>query len=254
MTTPKKTTHGKHKTTHVVHGKAGRRKVAHRPAPKPADPPKPANAQYITLDKDPKYGAEFRYTWVAGACFNATCTQRHIAIRSPANWSGTYIVAAPVPEIPVLRAMRFHKRIAPQFQAFFKAAAAKGLGGKVLSFGGTFVPRTLTKKPTVRSNHALGTAIDINAEWNPYGGSIAPRGSKGSVCELADFCADFGLYWGGWYGGNKDGMHFEAVRVLEAAELATVCAKHGVNVASLASGNVATPAKVPLPPPRPPGI
>ena len=104
--TAKKTTHGRHKTTHVVHGKAGRRRAAHRPAPGPSDPPKPANANYVPINRDPRHGAEFEYQWSPGACFNPQCTQRHIAIRSPPNWA-----SLPVPAPPKRRCKPWPPRI-----------------------------------------------------------------------------------------------------------------------------------------------
>lgn len=257
MARAKRTTHGRNRTTRVTNPRRGRRRRAARP-PVQVDPPKPANAVYRSLDRDPTYGSEFTYQWTAGGCFNPQCTQRHATITSPANWTGTYIVTVRVPEIPKLGTMRFHKRIAPQFEAFFKAGAAKGLAGKIINNAGTFVARTLTNSQSKLSNHALGTAIDVNSAQNGYGAPPAARGTNGSLSEYADFCTDFGLYWGGWYSRNKDAMHFEAVKVLSAAELQAACTKHGVNYSSLGQSPTAaatTPATapVPVPRPRPPG-
>ena len=257
-TTHRKTTHGRHTTKAVASGRHGRRKVAKRAPPGPSDPSKPAAAHYVPINKDPRHGAEFEYSWTAGGCFNPECTQRRITILSPSNWEGNHLVTVRIPEIAVLRAIKLHRAVAPQFTAFFKAAVAKGLAGKVLTYDGSFVARTLTAKPSVRSNHAFGSAIDINAKWNGWGQPQAPRGSHGSVAELADFCVDFGLYWGGWYSGRKDAMHFEAVKVLEAAELNAACTKHGVNMSGLPSTSappttLPTPShqSAPLPPRRP---
>jgi hypothetical protein len=225
--TKTKVTHGKHKAKPVKAGRPGRRKKAARP-PVVVDPAKPANAVYRSLDKDPVYAAEFTYAWTAGGCFNAACTQRHATITSPVDWVDKNIVSVKVAAIPKLGTMKFHKRIAPQFEAFFKAGAAKGLAGHIINNAGTFVARTITKNAARLSNHALGTAIDLSSEQNGYGAPPAARGAKGSLCEFADFCTDFGLYWGGWYSRSKDAMHFEAVKVLSAAELAAACTKHGV--------------------------
>ncbi len=252
-TKKKKVVHGQHKTTAVKKGKKGRRKKARRTASGPADPPKPANASYRTLNTDPKHGREFEYQWQAGGCFNQSCTQRHITIISPANWAAQHVRIVTIPELPILRGLKLHVAVQPQFLGWFKAIVAKGLKSKITSYDGSFVPRTLTNKPSVRSNHAFGSAIDLNAKYNGYGQPQAPRGSTGSVAEIADFCADFGLYWGGWYSGNKDAMHFEAVRVLEAAELAAACQKHGVNSSTLPTSGF-DPANVPIPKPRPPGL
>lgn len=249
----KKTTHGKHRTGSVKGNRKGRRKKAARPAVA-VDPAKPANAVYKTLDKDPTYGAEFKFDWTVGGCFNTSCTQRHANITT-AGWKEKYIVSVKVPGIPNLGAMRLHKRIAPQFEAFFKAAIAKGLANKVVNYQGAFTARTITNNQSRLSNHALGTAIDINTEQNGYGAQPAARGAHGSLSEFADYCVDFGLYWGGWYERNKDAMHFEAVKVLTAAELQAACTKHGVAYSSLSFTPDGLPggANVPIPQPRPTG-
>jgi hypothetical protein len=227
----KKSTHGQHRTRPVKGGRKGRRKRATRPAVA-VDPAKPANAVYSTLDKHPVYGAEFKFDWTVGGCFNASCTQKHANITT-AGWKEKYIVSVKVAGIPNLGAMRLHKRIAVQFEAFFKAAIVKGLANKVLNFEGAFTARTITNNQARLSNHALGTAIDINTVQNGYGAQPAARGATGSLSEFADYCTDFGLYWGGWYERNKDAMHFEAVKVLTAAELQAACTTHGVVYATL---------------------
>lgn len=239
--TKTKVTHGKHKAKPVKAGRKGRRKKAARP-PVVVDPAKPASAVYKSLDKDPVYGSEFVYQWTAGGCFNAACTQRHATITSPADWVTKNIVSVKVAAIPVLGTMKFHKRIAAQFEAFFKAGAAKGHAAKILNNAGTFVARTITNNSAKLSNHALGTAIDVSSEKNGYGAAPAARGTAGSLSEYADFCTDFGLYWGGWYSKNKDAMHFEAVKVLSASELAAACEKHGVIYGSLANAPAVAPS------------
>ncbi|MBT9555373.1 MAG: M15 family metallopeptidase [Myxococcales bacterium] len=225
MTDTARTKKKKHKTTKQGTGDAQREVV--KPDVPTDDPAKPSGIEYKTLDKDPTYGAEFDYDWTAGGCFNTACTQKHITITT-AKWEATYIKALAVEGIPNLTSVKLHKRVVPQFKAFFKAIVKKGLTGNVTSYAGAFTKRTITNKDTVRSNHALGTAIDINAPENAYGTKGADRGAKGSVRELADFCADFGLYWGGWYSKSKDLMHFEAVKILEGAALRAACEKHGV--------------------------
>jgi hypothetical protein len=191
------------------------------------DPPQPAGITYTTLDKDPTYGAEFKYSWTVGGCFNTACTQKHAKITTK-NWVQTYITTIAVSGIPNMKTVKVHKRVAPQFKAFFMAIVKKGLADKITSYAGGFVARTITNNESSLSNHALGTAIDVNAPENGYGTKGADRGAKGSVRELADFCADFGLYWGGWYRRNKDLMHFEAVKILQGAALRAACEKHGV--------------------------
>lgn len=223
---------GTHKTTVKGTGRKMRRKVQRQP-PEPPDPPKPSTITYRPLNKDPVYGAEFTYKWTAGDCFNAKCTQRHITINSPSDWKKKNIIKVNIPDLAVGGSMSFHRRVAPQFLAFFRAAAVRGVASRVLTYDGSFVLRTITKNPRKVSNHSLGTAVDLNANWNPYGGRTAKRGTEGSLSELADLCADFGIYWGDWYSENRDAMHFEVVSVLDDAMLRNVCSAYGVDMDKL---------------------
>ena len=78
----------------------------------------------------------------------------------------------------------------------------------VLTWEGSFVPRFVRGSRTTLSNHAFGSAFDINAPWNGLG--IVPPlvGQKGSVRELVLLAHKYGFYWGGHF-NRKDGMHFE---------------------------------------------
>ncbi|TBF24875.1 hypothetical protein ELG88_33755 (plasmid) [Rhizobium leguminosarum] len=97
----------------------------------------------------------------------------------------------------------------------------------VISFAGAFDPRYIfghnpgngaqpelksTEAPKL-SNHAFGSAFDINATWNWIGDMPAICGRKGSVRELVALANDSGFYWGGHFSaGRIDGMHFELAR------------------------------------------
>jgi hypothetical protein len=63
------------------------------------------------------------------------------------------------------------------------------------------------------SNHAWGTAFDVNYGWNKLGAIPAPVGARGSVRELVPLANQYGFYWGGHF-RRCDGMHFEVARVL----------------------------------------
>lgn len=75
------------------------------------------------------------------------------------------------------------------------------------------------------SNHASGTAIDVNAPQHPLG--TDPRANF-SALEIAaihaiiDFCEGV-VRWGGDYTGRKDGMHLEIVG--NAAQVARIAEK-----------------------------
>ncbi|ACV80467.1 hypothetical protein Namu_4178 [Nakamurella multipartita DSM 44233] len=69
--------------------------------------------------------------------------------------------------------------------------------------------RRNVNNPSVWSNHASGTAIDLNS-------ALHPNGAKGSftssqVSAIRNILSFFGdvIYWGGDYRGTTDEMHFE---------------------------------------------
>ncbi len=95
--------------------------------------------------------------------------------------------------------------------------------GLVLSFNGAWVPRMKRTKGTYEerrlaaaargvsglSNHAWGTAFDLNAAWNGLGREPAALGTTGSVRELVPAAEALGWFWGGHFRSRPDGMHFE---------------------------------------------
>jgi hypothetical protein len=133
-------------------------------------------------------------------------------------WDGANIVDVFIPQLANIPGgnggrLKFHRVAAGQLQRLWAAWEAAGLLRFVKTFDGAWVPRTIRLKPTVLSNHAYGTAFDINARWNGLMRIAALVGSEGSVRELVPIANAFGFYWGGhWnYDGNgaSDGMHFE---------------------------------------------
>jgi hypothetical protein len=109
--------------------------------------------------------------------------------------------------------VKFHRIAADQLKRLWAAWEAAGLLGMVLGFSGTFVPRTIRNNPRALSNHAYGTAFDINVPWNGLMKIAALVGQKGSVRELVPLANAHGFYWGGHWNydgkGASDGMHFE---------------------------------------------
>ncbi len=57
------------------------------------------------------------------------------------------------------------------------------------------------------SNHASGTAIDLNATKHPLGASGTFK--KAQERTIRELCRHYGLRWGGDYEVRKDEMHFE---------------------------------------------
>jgi hypothetical protein len=115
------------------------------------------------------------------------------------------------------RSARVHKLIAPQFLRMWEAWQVAGVLPGILTLDGTWAPRF---KRGYRfgeanlSNHAWGTAMDLNARWNPLGAVPAAAGTKGSTRELVAIANDCGFAWGGDFHSRQDGMHFEAYKVL----------------------------------------
>ena len=69
--------------------------------------------------------------------------------------------------------------------------------------------RKNVNNPSVWSNHASGTAIDLNAVRHPNGAKGTFSGSQvNSIRDILAFCGDV-VYWGGDYRGTTDEMHFE---------------------------------------------
>jgi len=61
------------------------------------------------------------------------------------------------------------------------------------------------------SNHAFGSAFDINFYDNPYGQIPVLCPQRGCTRELVKPANDLGFFWGGHFSSasSKDGMHFE---------------------------------------------
>jgi len=110
--------------------------------------------------------------------------------------------------------IQMHTRIINQTQKLFQAWDDAGFKSKILSWGGSWVPRFIRGSRTSLSNHAWGTAFDINAQWNGLGVQPAKMDQKGCVRELVSIAVDHGFYWGGWFPRRPDGMHFEAYKIM----------------------------------------
>ena len=69
--------------------------------------------------------------------------------------------------------------------------------------------RKNVNNPSVWSNHASGTAIDLNSALHPNGAKNTFSAGKVAVIRsILAFCGDV-IYWGGDYSGTTDEMHFE---------------------------------------------
>ena len=137
------------------------------------------------------------------------------AIRILGNWERDNIVRVPIPQLRKAlgnrapETMAFHRLGALQLQGMWADWEKAKLLDRVLAFDGSFVARFVRGSRSVLSNHAFGSAFDINYEYNQLGRRPALVGEKGSVRELVPIANQWGFYWGGHYNRRPDGMHFE---------------------------------------------
>jgi hypothetical protein len=174
-------------------------------------PPPPAFAPLISNLQRKQVFGEFRFERIAPGKDD---------IRILGGWEGQNIQSVTLPQLqgvkgaPASGRVRFHKKVIEQTRQLFAAWEANGLHKLILTWEGRFVPRYVRGSDTTLSNHAWGTAFDVNYEWNKLGALPALRGRRGSVRELVQLANEFGFYWGGHFRGRADGMHFEVARVL----------------------------------------
>ncbi len=139
------------------------------------------------------------------------------AIRITNGWDRDNLVKLRVPQLVGIKGASqsgnvfFHRKAAPILVALWQAWDDAGLIERVLSFGGAYNPRFVRGSTTTLSNHAFGTAFDINVQWNPLGAQPALPGHTGCVFELVPLAHRHGFYWGGHF-SRRDGMHFEVAR------------------------------------------
>lgn len=142
------------------------------------------------------------------------------AIRITNDWESENIVRVEVPQLAGVRGapssgkVRFHRLAARQLQDLFKAWGKARLLDRLVTWDGSFVARFIRGSRTVLSNHAFGSAFDINAAFNPLGAEPALPGKPGCVYDLVRIAHDHGFYWGGHFSSRRDGMHFEVAKVI----------------------------------------
>ncbi len=133
-------------------------------------------------------------------------------------WEKENIIRADLPQLEGVRGTRgrtrwsFHKLAAPRVEKLFQAWEKEDLLDLVLTWGGSYAPRFIRGSRKTLSNHAFGTAFDINVQWNYLGTQPALVGKRGSVRKLVQTANDLGFYWGGHF-RRSDGMHFELARI-----------------------------------------
>jgi hypothetical protein len=105
-----------------------------------------------------------------------------------------------------------HKLVAHRFLELWAAWESAGLLDLIETFDGAGVLRLSRGSTTTLSNHAYGTAQDVNALWNQLGMQPAPLGTPGSVLGLVPVANQLGWWWRG-HSSRVDAMHFEIGRM-----------------------------------------
>ena len=139
-------------------------------------------------------------------------------IRILGSWEADNIIDVPIPQlartgIPGAPAtIRFHRLARAQLQALWAAWESANLLDLILTYDDSFAPRFKRGQANggdeALSNHAFGSAFDINEPSNKFGTMPALVGKRGSVRKLVPIANEHGFYWGGHF-SNPDGMHFE---------------------------------------------
>jgi hypothetical protein len=175
-------------------------------------PPPPEDLSPLTNAKREKLFGHIE--WMA-----APTTTNPEAIRITNGWAKENIVSVAVPQlVGVARApksgkVQVHRLAADPIVQLFQAWDDAGFIGDILAWAGSWAPRLIRGSTSNLSNHAFGTAFDVNAPWNVLGARPALVPEKGSVRKLVPIANEHGWYWGGHYKTRKDGMHFELARV-----------------------------------------
>src|SRR5438132_3496614 len=143
------------------------------------------------------------------------------------DWRRANIVEVAIPQLKFAKGstptVTCHRLVGPQIQKLFARWEELDLLHLVRDFDGTFSPRYKRgQSPSnaghgvkqsanvgALSNHSFGSAMDVNADDNPFDEEPALCPMRGCVRELVASANDIGFYWGGHFSHPKDGWHFE---------------------------------------------
>jgi hypothetical protein len=90
-------------------------------------------------------------------------------------WQRDNIVNVPIPQLrkalgaKAPQTMQFHRLAASQLQGMWADWEKAKLLSRILTYEGSFVPRFVRGSRTTLSNHAFGSAFDVNAPCNKLG-------------------------------------------------------------------------------------
>ncbi len=137
-------------------------------------------------------------------------------IQFEGSWREDNIISVEIPQLkgvpgaPKSGLILFHRAAEKDLKAAFSEIEREGLLGLILSWDGSLVTRTTRGSSARLSDHAIGTAFDINARWNSVG-RVPVKGSEGSVELLVPVFERHGFEWGGERAVRPDSMHFQWV-------------------------------------------
>lgn len=182
-------------------------------------PPKPDFQPLVSSDERASLFGAFTYS-------PAPTATNPEAITIHGTWYQDNIVNVVVPQLkgvayaPANQIIQFHQAAQQQLLALWAAWEDAGLLPLVLTWSGSYAARFIRGSRTTLSNHAFGTAFDVNTPWNALGAQPALADKKGSVRKLVQLANENGFWWGGHWGfagapGRTDGMHFEVARIIE---------------------------------------
>lgn len=173
-------------------------------------PPIPTNLSYINSNVRAGLFGKFDYKVLPNGS----------DITIEGDWVKENIVLEQVPELIGVPGggkyghVTCHKLAVVPMKLLFAELKSKGLLPKIVEWDGMFCPR-LIRGSTNLSNHAFGTAFDINALYNKLGLAPAAEGKAGCLYDIVPIANKYGFWWGGHYKGRKDGMHFELVKLID---------------------------------------
>ncbi|HEY9251328.1 MAG TPA: M15 family metallopeptidase [Nocardioides sp.] len=127
-------------------------------------------------------------------------------ITPAASWVSSHIVTA---QVPILGSVTCNKVMIPQLRAALQEVVDRGLARTIdpKQYAGCYYPRFIANT-TQLSNHAFGTAVDLNTAGN----------QRGTVGEMDRTVVSIFERWGFTWGGNwkwTDPMHFEMNRIVK---------------------------------------
>jgi len=111
-------------------------------------------------------------------------------------------------QVPIIGSVTCNKAMLPQLRAALQEVVDSGLADKIHpgEYAGCYYPRFIAGSTTL-SNHAFGTALDINVPGNQ-------RGTVGEIDRgVVAIFKKWGFAWGGDW-NYTDPMHFEMNRVV----------------------------------------